>query len=63
MEKNFPFLLSQDIAQLFRETYGLSLGNITYKSIHYICSVKGLFIVLLKEKMLKKTKNPSKEIR
>jgi len=54
MNKNFTFLSSIDIAQLYREIYSLSSGHITYKAIHYICGMKGLFIPLMLDKRMNK---------
>lgn len=51
MSKNFDFLTKGDIAKLYREIYTLGVSNITYKTIHYICSAKGLFIPLLRAKL------------
>ena len=61
MEKNFPFLTTQDVSRLFRETYTLAMGNITYKTIHFICSSKGLFIPLIREKLMRKCRSQPKE--
>lgn len=47
MYKNFPFLTKGDIAKLYREIYALGLGRVTYKTIHFICLMRGLFIPLL----------------
>lgn len=55
MNKNFVFLSSIEIAELYREIYSLSSGHITYKAIHYICGVKGLFIPLMLEKRMNRS--------
>lgn len=47
MCKNFSFISSVEIAELYREVYALSSGHITYKAIHYVCGVRGLFIPLM----------------
>jgi len=47
MVKNFSYLNSVQIAELYRETYLMSSGHVTYRAIHYICGIKGLFIPLL----------------
>jgi|LakMenEpi03Aug12_release.lakeMendotaPanAssembly.Ray.scaffolds.fasta_scaffold4256866_1 hypothetical protein len=54
MTKNFDFLTKADIAKLYREMYTLSVSHITYKTIHHVCSIRGLFIPLLRKKMLTK---------
>jgi hypothetical protein len=54
MCKNFTFLSSIEIAELYREVYSLSSGHITYKAIHYICGLKGLFIPLMLSKRITK---------
>lgn len=51
MTKNFDFLTKSDIAKLYRDMYTLGVSHITYKTIHYVCSMRGLFIPLLKAKM------------
>lgn len=55
MMKNFSFMSSVEIGQLYREVYALSSGHITYKAIHYICGVKGLFIPLMLSKRINKS--------
>jgi hypothetical protein len=50
MCKNFTFLSSPETAELYRELYAMSSGHITYKAIHYLCGVRGLFIPLLLSK-------------
>jgi hypothetical protein len=52
MIKNFEFLTTIDICELYREAYSLSSGHISYKTIHYICTSKGLFIPLIWAKRL-----------
>ena len=54
MTKNFPYLTKSDTAKLFREIYALGVGRITYKTIHYNCLMRGLFIPLLQKKLIKK---------
>jgi hypothetical protein len=54
MSKNFDFLTKGDIAKLYREIYTLGVSHITYKTIHFVCSVKGLFIPLLRNKSFSK---------
>jgi hypothetical protein len=52
MVKSFSFLSSPEIAEIYREMYHLSSGQITYKTLHYICGAKGLFIPLILAKRL-----------
>ena len=47
MITNFTFLSSVEIAELYRSVYALSSGHITYKAIHYMCGMHGLFIPLM----------------
>lgn len=54
MSKNFDFLTKNDIAKLYREIYTLGVSHITYKTIHYVCSMRGLFIPLLRTKLATK---------
>lgn len=54
MSKNFDFMTKSDIAKLYREIYTLGVSHITYKTVHYICSMRGLFIPLLKAKLSNK---------
>ena len=55
MSKNFTFLPSAEIAAPYRETYTLSSGHINYRTIHYVCGMRGLFIPLLLAKRLGKS--------
>ena len=50
MSTNFSHLTSVEVAELYRETYMLSSGHPTYKTIHYVCGMRGLFIPLLLHK-------------
>lgn len=52
MSKNFDFLTTVDICELYRETYSLSSGKITHKAVHFVCQSKGLFIPLIWSKRL-----------
>lgn len=58
MVKNFSYLTRGDVAKLYRETYTLGVGEITYKTIHFVCSMRGLFIPLVRHKLMNLTSNP-----
>lgn len=52
MTKNFEFLTTVDVCELYRETYSLTSGKINHKAVHYICQCRGLFIPLIWAKRL-----------